>query len=234
MPYQKSKARKAFEADVNVCIDAIRQLDRDAIQNSLIRDYVRSNAVLKTSVEVESYFEDVISDWLAELNANPRPIVDLPPAVRVRHLVSGPMMDVYRRYIAFSDENQFSRSLGSLLGIAEMEFATNGITCPPLVPSRILDGKKYPSVKNLKILFGRLGMENIFGLLNASAGRNMKLLLESFNDVRGSLAHVGWPVAYTDDDVKNLIATMKIFVHHLDQIFYEHAVHVGGSASWRT
>lgn len=233
MPYRKSRARKTFDSEIGSCIAVIRWIQLHGIQNPSLRDYVLSNAIIRTSAKIESYLEDVITDWISELNAAPRPTDQIPSAMRVRHMANAQMIDACRQFIAFQDEMKFSQACAALLGSVAISFGPNGVPCPAVSAPMVLEGRKYPSTKNIKVLFGRLGISSVFSLLNASAGANMQLLIESFNGVRGSLAHVGLPVGYNANDVKRLLREMKRFVRHVDRVLYSHVLNVSGVTTWR-
>lgn len=91
----------------------------------------------------------------------------------------------------------------------------------------IVGNRKYPSVKNIKAIFNRIGVPNIFHRLNAITKRDSEKVLQSFLDIRQAIAHQS-PPNLTYPDVRSYIRNVQGIVRALDRILYTHG------RCWRT
>ena len=91
---------------------------------------------------------------------------------------------------------------------------------------------KYPSTKNLRKLFRRLGIDPVFDRLNAVAKRDVESLLTSFNDVRTEMAHQGMPIGMSVGDIKARINDISLVVGYIDRLFYSHVSKTTGVVCW--
>ncbi|RYZ65603.1 MAG: hypothetical protein EOP09_13995, partial [Proteobacteria bacterium] len=66
------------------------------------------------------------------------------------------------------------------------------------------DGSSYPSGKNLKKVFARVGIDNMLDRISSNLGRDAEVLIEGFQSVRTALAHSS-PPALTVADVEALL-----------------------------
>jgi hypothetical protein len=232
MPYARSRARREFEADADRCIDVIRRAQRMRIRDHEVKDYILVAAIVHCSARIEAYLEDLITDWITALNTTPQTTHSLPAALRVRQFISDPLMETIKRFVVFDNEGEHAASLEQLVGTNPMVFAVDGQISPALDAGKVYHGKKFPSPKNMKALFSRMGVQGIFSQLNRSAGRDMMFLLQSFNDVRNEFAHEGAGIGLNANDIKRKIADAVLFVSHLDRVMYRHIAASSGTQFW--
>jgi hypothetical protein len=95
----------------------------------------------------------------------------------------------------------------------------------------LVKDKKFPSVKNIKVLFRRLGLVDLSQKLSRRTRSNFDLSLQSFMDVRNALAHES-PPSITDVDVNLYFTRIACWVDAIDREFYSHVVSTSGSAYW--
>lgn len=136
-----------------------------------------------------------------------------------------------RNFIARNDEGEFIKSTGEYLAYELIEKGDNFLSQDRF---RGIDNKSYPSVKNLKRMFRRLGIEAVFTLVNTRLKYNAENDLKSFNSIRGSLAHSGVSGSFSHSDVKEQIQKMKKLVDALDKITFYHLRSHGSETAWKT
>lgn len=142
------------------------------------------------------------------------------------------MIESYKQFIARGDEGALITKISSMFGKSHYHFAVDTLSVPRLQGADLYKDKKYPSPKNMRRLFDRLGIPQIFVELNKSSKRDLESVLTSFNDVRTEIAHSGIPPAINDRDIKIQIANMQSFIYHLDKTFYKHVCKHTGVVSW--
>ena len=157
---------------------------------------------------------------------------------------SGALPDVTRGYVAMKT---FRRHFERLAYNGDETDAISGILKEhknwpvfdvqhPL-PS-FFDGKQlhfevsYPSQKNLRRLFNKLGMPNLEAKLSAILRRDVDVMIEGFQSVRTALAHAA-PPPITIRDVRMLIGDMQKLVGAIDRVFYYHVLKHGGGGCWK-
>ncbi|MBV9788968.1 MAG: hypothetical protein JOZ51_12375 [Chloroflexi bacterium] len=234
MPYTKSRARKAFDIEVDELIKVIREAHSRKCNLPNVRSHVLCSAVMLCSAKVEVYLEDVISDWINLINASGIRTDQLPRNFRAYYLNNSSTVSLYKSFFASNDEVDFLKKLSNTLGQDFRQVAIDGVNVPVLQTRYIYADKKYPSPDNMKHLFNRLGISDIFSQLNKSARTDLKAVLVSFNDIRTSVAHQGVPVGLTAKDIGLRLKDVKRVVSHIDKILYFHVVKHTGAICWRT
>lgn len=91
--------------------------------------------------------------------------------------------------------------------------------------------KKYPSVENIKTLYYRLGIDNIFNNINSKGHKSYQLLLKSFTDKREAIAHQG-AISLTYNDAVEQIKSIQEFVRMLDKELCSLCCRLAGSNFW--
>lgn len=186
------------------------------------------------SAKFESYLELLIADWGRAIASNAL-ITDRMPLHTRAFLMNHPSVEsAYRRYILDNSEAHLLPQLGALLGEGHFAFAAKGQTAPQFQVQRIYKDVKYPSPKNLKRLFNRCGVINVFNELNRIGKRNVEALLRSFNDIRTEMAHEGMPIGLAATDIKSRINNMESVVRYIDRMFHSHTCKSTGADCWTT
>ena len=96
----------------------------------------------------------------------------------------------------------------------------------------IVNDKKYPSPKNLKILFNRIGIKNIFSETDRFGRKDYELILRSFLDVRETIAHQE-STDLTFEDVKRNFKNIIDLLDKIDRISFRHVCKISGKKYWR-
>lgn len=236
MAYVYSRARKTFDTGINDLLVTSKEADTHLCSSARVRALAHASAVVIANTRVESYLEDLILDWAAAIgNANLTASI-LPGETRAFLLNGSTIRQAYRKLLLMEQgERDFVRLISSQLGAqGEYRFAIDAtiINASHLRP--IIDQVKYPSEANLRKLFARCGIADIFTALNAVAKRDVLPLHKSFSDLRTAIAHEGLPVGKNGKDVRDRIREIKMLIGYLDRVFYRHSnAHLGPTA-WTT
>ncbi len=231
MPYRLSRARREFEREVKQLIADLRQAHRTGAADARMRSHVMCSCVLLCMGRLEVYLQDVISEWIIALGQGTTPCSALPSRLRALYVHDGAVSTAYRNYFVLDDEGRFLDAIADTFGANGYQLVAPSGTVPRLHPGRMTD-KKYPSPKNVKRLFSRLGIPNVFQRLNGRARSNMEIALQSFNDIRTAVAHDGVLPGASHRDINRHLKEMMRLVLHLDRVFYAHVLQHGGQTTW--
>jgi len=232
MPYHYSHARKQFIADLISIKTALNDAYSPKCSSGVVREYALCSAIVLTSAKVETYLETLVADWgKAVLGAN------LKTDALHRHirafLLNDPSIEkIYKRLGFDGNEGTFIPALALQLGSGPFKFSKDGENIPPFPIARVYSDVKYPSPKNLRKLFRRLGIDPIFPRLNAIAKRDVESLLTSFNDTRTEMAHQGMPIGMSVGDIRARIKEVTLVVGYVDRLFYSHVCKTTGAVCW--
>lgn len=232
MGYTRSRARKQFDADVSLLLQTVRIAYGRQCSSSAVREYALFSAVLLCSARLESYIEDLLTDWARSIRAQGVTTDKLPRRLRAYLLTQPTITAAYRKSLAENDETLLLSKLELLIGQTNYEFALDGRPLPNFPASLLYSDRKYPSPKNLKRLFNRFGLSNVFHSLNKLAKRDTEAILTSFNDLRTEMAHVGMPVGLSVLDIKTKILDIKFLVSSIDRMFYSQVISSVGFRCW--
>jgi hypothetical protein len=233
MPYRMSSARKAFDAEVAQLVTDLRSAHQGKALNATMRTHIVCSCVLLGMARLEVYVADLITDWLNEVNGSGVVSSRLPQRLRAFYLHDSGVVNAFKSLLVSEDEGSFLTSVGGSLSSASYHLAIDTSPAPKLYPKRLIEDKKYPSPKNVHRLFYRVGFESIFNELNRSAKADMKLILQSFNDIRTAVAHEGVPPGASYKDIIRHLRDVQRFVYHLDRVMYKHVSVHSGSATWK-
>jgi hypothetical protein len=95
----------------------------------------------------------------------------------------------------------------------------------------VLSETTYPSAKNIKRLFARLGIDDLFARLDKRCKRDMALTIDSFQSLRTALAHES-PPNVTIIDVKLHFESMRLLTKALDRVAFNHIYKESGGDCW--
>jgi len=230
--YVKSRARKEFDADVDRLIRAVRDAFSSKCKLPNVREHVLASVMLQGSAKMEFYLTSLISDWVDRANASALQTDDLPLSLRAYGFNEQALAGAYAQFLAFGSEVDLLERLAGRLNNPSNYFAINGQHCPELQAEKLWKDRKYPSGKNLKILFNRFGIAKIFDELAKSAKSDLGLLLDSFNDVRAELAHEGIPPGLTPGDIRSKLRSAQRFISHVDRVFFKNLELLGAAPLW--
>jgi hypothetical protein len=232
--YVKSRARKEFDGEIDKLIRIIRTAFSAKCNLKDVREHVLASVMVQGSAKMEVYLTSLVSDWVNRANAAGLLVDQLPPQLRAYQLNELAVQGAYSHYIAFGNEPELLDKLAGRLNHASHRFALNGQACPALDSERLCKDRRYPSQRNLKVLFHRFGIVKLFDQLAKSAKAGVSLLLDSFNDVRTELAHEGIPPGLTAGDIRKRLRDAAKFIGHIDRVFFANVGSVGAVSLWTT
>jgi hypothetical protein len=184
------------------------------------------------SAKVENYLSDLIGDWTKRVNASDLPTSELPVEIRARFFNQADVLSAYSGYFVTRDEHALAKRIIGFMTRDRKDFLAGTQPRPRLYASWILDSCKYPSPENLRHLFRRLGVSDVFHELNALAEKDVEMSVRSFNDLRSELAHQGNVAGVTHGDVVEKLAQEQELVRLLDQVAFARIGEIGGHSLW--
>ncbi|MEJ1973199.1 MAG: HEPN domain-containing protein [Lacunisphaera sp.] len=233
MPYSKSSARRDFEVELARQIAMIRSVGPTKIPNQDVRAYVLSSAVALCSVAMELYLETLVSTWITKVRAAGTLHNQFPKELRwfivFQSILKGPA----ERFVALKDERTFLDTVTKAWGAPNWELLDDAKAIAATTQlSLVVARKRYPSPDNIKLVFRRLGIPNLFSQLNKTAKTDVEALLTSFNDVRNNFAHSGVLVGFSVRDIVKTVRNLDRIVNSIDRAFFKHVVATYGQACW--
>ena len=230
MSYSNSLSLKDFRTEIKSILSTSRNSTYKYINLSTpAKEMIFQAAIFKTSALIEEYLKNIIYDWIYNIKKNSLTADTLPENLRF-YFLSYKHLGAYQSFIQNKDErkliNKFKENSVNNL------FYDDQILSNEINARDIIQANKYPSVKNIKKLFQRLGVKNVFDLVSAKTKKQFPQSLQSFLDVREAIAHQN-PPQLTYNDVKNNIETVDKFVSALDRIFFSIIIKNQGEKCWR-
>lgn len=216
--YLRSSARVEFERSITEIQTVIRQIAPPKQVDPDIRNYILGAAILFLSAKLENYISDLFVGICQEACLHVKAANGVPPSLLGWAFLNDGHRDRSKAFVARNDEGDFIRLTGAYLAD---ELVANGNNYLTMARFTGIDDKSYPSVKNVKRMFRRLGIDSIFSRLNKRLRCNAELNLRSLNSIRGSLAHSGISGTYSYNDIKEQIRKIRQLVSGIDkETFY--------------
>lgn len=231
MPYSKSSARVDFD-------NTFKQLlskSRKASYNNAGISYdhkimIFQSSIFLLSASFEGYLKSLIEDMIFQYSHENAQLYELPENFRSLILLES-QLPTFKAYIQNGDEvktlNRLKTSNNFFKIIHDNNLFTNQVRA-----GQIIGTKKYPSIKNLSILFNRIGIRKIINEINRKGQKNYELDLKSFLDIRETLAHDIAP-SVTFVDVQRHYKNIREIIGMLDRITYSHIVKISGEKFWK-
>jgi len=231
MSYSKSKARKEFEKTYLELISLARQISYKKVSLS----YDHKNMVYQSSIvllcsSLEEYLRVFVEDLFFNYKLKKATLSELPINPRTFSLFHK-QRTIYEGFIHNRDEAKILEKLKVSNGVLYSVISDSEIFTNHIDTKAIVNDKKYPSPKNVRILFNRIGVKNIFNETNNTGKKDYELLLRSFLDVRETIAHHE-STDLTFDDVKRNFENIKDFLDKVDRASYKHICQTSGQKYW--
>lgn len=230
MRYKRSIHRNDFDKRLAFLLRKCRRASRLRSSDADIRDLVFQCAILQTSAAIEQYLKLLIESWAQNVRIHSR-ANRVPVAARV-FLASTRLDRHFSEYIV----NRYEAEL--LEKLSKESTLLWKLILGDIESSSIFDGKQiyrevsYPSSKNIKRLFSRLGISNIYDLISKEMKKDSETAVDGFQSIRTALAH-SEPPNITIKDVEDKLNDMRLLVGAIDQIFYRRVVSNCGKDCWR-
>src|SRR5690606_27376182 len=136
----------------------------------------------------------------------------------------------FRNYFNQGDERKLIQNLSLSKGTYQIINDDDNFTNQIKVV-HTLGTNKYPALKNLKLVFNRLGIEDIVKQINTFARKDLMTAFDSFLSLRESIAHQSTS-NLTINDIKRHFDNVCIYINHIDRILYKHICKTSTSKFW--
>lgn len=230
MAYSRSLARQDFLKNILEIQTVSRKADykKSNVPESAL-EMIYQAAIFKACAYLEEYLKSIIQDWLYLVEQNGYTCAQIPNNLRL-FLISKGQEGAYKAFIFQGDEKALLKKLDKnkytpLLNLAS---PVKGL----LDTNLVVGDRKYPSIKNIRRLFVRIGINKIFEDMQRRYSVNHTKPLQSFLDVREAIAHQN-PPNLTYADVKMHLEHLRKLVNDLDRTIYSHVVRETGLDCWR-
>lgn len=226
--YKNSIPIRIFFGNIEEIVENINDANSAQCANNTKQMIFRA-AIVECSASIEAYIEQISGMWIKKLEERGIKNSNLPE--ELRHFIFGTInKHSYAEYLLYKDEGKFIKSL--------KERRTNifddsaKITSRHIINCAIVDSK-YPSPDNLKKIFLRFGIDNLYDRISRELRTDAKLLLQSLMDIRCSVAH-SYPSGqqFTFTDVSKHLEDAKRFVEALDKVLFAYFSSFATSDCW--
>lgn len=229
--------RSAFRADFEERVKGLREKSRKAntLPRSLadqnlaeVRDMVFQCTIFQTSAALEIYLKLVIESWAQAVRQHGKG-QHLPADVRAS-FARRRLIPYFKRFAFLEEEGVLHNSIISETDL--WSFLNGSQDIPAFFDGRAIhETCAYPSYKNLKRLFARVGIPDIEAKLGRILRRDVEALIVAFQDIRTALAHAA-PPRITLKDVRNRLDDQIKLVSAIDRILFIHVSNHGGLECW--
>lgn len=230
MPYSKSRARRDFETESNKLLKLAKQVSFKS--SKLTYDHkqlINQSCIFLLSARIEDYTKNLIEDLIYSYRTKGATLQLIPKNVRTKVLLDK-QVNHYRSYYNSSDEKVLIKNIAIDSLFYEILNDHTAFTTQ-IHASNIIGTNKYPSIKNLKILFHRLGIQDIITELHCIAKKDISTPIESFLSLRESIAHQGAPTI-TFNDIERHFKNINDAIKYLDRVVYSHIKKESGDKYW--
>lgn len=220
MSYKSSSARNAAKEDLTGTIKRIKAAQKKSVSTD-IREYVVAAAIFLAHATLENYISDVFVGIARAMRSSTSNGTKLPDMV-LSHLFMEKLnkSKIYGAAIGSSAEHEMLKSVFDSLKGHAGALLDSQKPLPEFTGKDLYTNYKYPSEKNLKRIFHRIGINDIFAELNIVLRRDSKSLLESIGSLRTQLAHAGQLTGISAPDVITRIKDTEKFIGAMDRILY--------------
>ena len=230
MPYSKSRARKDFETESNKLVKLAKKVSfKSSPLTYEHKQLINQSCIFLLSARMEDYTKNLIEDLIYSYRTNGALLQHIPKNVRTKVLLDN-QVNHYRTYYNSSDEKALLRNI-SIDNHCYQLLDDNVAFSTQVLPYNIIGTNKYPSIKNLKILYHRLGINDIIKELHRKAKKDITTGIESFLSLRESIAHQGAPTI-TYNDIERHFKNINEAINYLDRIVYSHIKKESGDTYW--
>lgn len=230
MGYKKSRARIEFEEGTKSLKSTARQV---SFKSSMLtyeqKILIYQSVVFLMSAKLETYNESLIKEIIFNYKSKKAKISELPDNIVTKTIIDRQLTH-YRNFINNSDEKNLLEKISHRNSyykqISQDEEITNIINANGIIATN-----KYPSIKNMKILYFRIGITDILKSIHIKGKKDYTTQLESFLSVRESIAHqeVG---SLTYLDVERHLNNLLSIIRDIDRVVYSHIAKLSGEKYW--
>lgn len=230
MPYNKSQARVDFETGTK----SLKQVAKKVSYRSSPLKYdqkllIFQSTIFLMSAKIEEYTKVLIEGLIFSYKKNGALMSEIPENIRTKTLIDNQLMH-YKNYNHNSDERKLLERLSCTNSYYDLLDLTSTFS-RSISSKNVLANNKYPSVKNLKILYLRIGINDIFQAVAKKGKKDYKSQLDSFLSIREAIAHQEAPVM-TFQDVERHLDNLIDLINNIDRVVYSQIVKVSGEKYW--
>ncbi|WP_440593341.1 HEPN domain-containing protein [Schlesneria sp.] len=229
--YSKSTARAEFESALSEIETVILRVAPPRRVDPALKNYVLGAAILFLSAKIENYISDLFNSICQEACRTLLTPDAAPPALLGWAFLNDGHIERSKTFVARNNESEYILETGNYL--------INNLLRDPgkyLTPDKFtgINDKSYPSAKNLKRMFRRIGIDSVFNRLDCRLRRNTENDLASLNSIRGSLAHTGISGILSYNDVRSQLRKMNQIVRGLDMETFYHLRRCHSGIAWKS
>lgn len=226
-----SECRRRFEEGQRELLRSARSISKRRLAiNATIQNQVFQSSIFLLCALLEQYILEIFEQIVIKAAAENIKLKQFPTRVRTWALLNC-QMNAYRRYLHTNDERSLTNDLEITKSFYRIVDDYESFKVDHFTHDILIGNNKYPSLKNLRIVFFRFGIDNIVHEINKRGKKDYELLIDSFLDVRQEIAHqVAPPI--TQSDVKRHLANIKDAVAKIDRVLYGHVCQHFGANCW--
>ncbi len=228
MAYAPSRAR----ADCDLRLGELRRIGVSASARGVsfdIRQAALQGVIAQMHSALEEYFRRVIEDWLRALHLLGMTSGTIPLRLRTWY-AHQPFFDEYKYYSYQANEQRFLDATS--VSAYDLAYFSAGNPLPATTAADGLIGTSgYPSEKNIKRVFSRIGIVDTNAYLSRKLGISLHLFMEAVSATRGSVTHKNAPILVRSDilSFENKISRL---VRWLDHRLRKEIIASSSSAVW--
>lgn len=230
MGYRKSRARITFEQN----IEDLLRLSRFASLKKNRFPYVHQNLIFQSAIfracaAIEEYLKTFTEDLFFEFKRMGAKLSDVPSNARASALLNR-QTETLKSYILYGDESATLKRLQPTSTVFSV-CRDADLLSNQMGKNDVLGSKKYPSIKNLKIVYNRLGISDIMKEAHKCGKKDYTSRHESFLSIREAISHQ-IPPPLTFQDVSRNFTNILDLLNQLDRITFSHLVKVSKTKFW--
>ncbi|MFT4850454.1 MAG: hypothetical protein ACI83B_003011 [Sediminicola sp.] len=230
MAYSRSRSRCSFEE----LLGNLLLLSRKASFKSSGFSYEHQNLIYQAAIfsicaGIEEYSKNFFEDYIFECVRGGITFDKIPLNLRLISLLKG-QKDLFKQNLFNGDEAKTLKKMASSMSVYDV-YQDDFVLNQSIVAGTVLGTNKYPSIKNLKIVYNRIGISDIFSELHRKSQSDITSQLSSFLDIREAISHQT-PSSLTYTDIKRHLSNLKNIINYLDRIKYSHLSKISGVGCW--
>jgi hypothetical protein len=228
MPYCRSSYRNDFDKQITFLVRKARHAQRLKPSDAELRDLVFQSCVFLTGAAIETYIRLIIEAWVFNIKMKNRGAIT--PVSARAYIASKRLGPAFSKYFYDKDEKNLIAAIQDESSLWPL--LVGGSNLPSFFEGKAIhDGAAYPSIKNIKKLFARLGIKNMIDEIGKALKRDAELMIDGFQNIRTALAHSA-PPTVTINDVETRLSDSQELVGAIDRIFCRHVTKHGGRDCW--
>ncbi|MCD7973371.1 MAG: hypothetical protein LUG18_12035 [Candidatus Azobacteroides sp.] len=231
MPYCKSSAREEFELE----LERLKKLAKKTTFKSAFFSYDHEQLIYQSCIfllcaRIEDYTKNLIDNILYNYRQKGAILSELPENARTKALIDSQKVH-FKNFYNNTDEKKLIESLRISNSCYKL-ILDNSSFKSQINSYNIISTNKYPSIKNLKILYHRIGIQDIVKQINIESKKDLKTAFESFLSLRESIAHQN-SNNLTFNDIERHFFNVKQYINYIDRIVYKHICKNSKSLFWK-